>query len=44
MIVGAVGKAELSQTDWLTPGAVVADAGFQPRDGGGVGDILLQGI
>lgn len=44
IIVGAVGKAELIQQDWIKPGAVVVDAGFHPRDGGGVGDIQLQGI
>jgi methylenetetrahydrofolate dehydrogenase (NADP+) / methenyltetrahydrofolate cyclohydrolase len=44
IIVGAVGKAELIQQDWIKAGAVVVDAGFHPRDGGGVGDIELQGI
>ncbi len=44
IIVGAVGKAELIQKDWIKPGAVVVDAGFHPREGGGVGDIQLEGI
>ena len=44
IIVGAVGKAELIQKDWIKPGAVVVDTGFHPRDGGGVGDIQLVGI
>ena len=44
IVVGAVGKAELIQRDWIKAGAVVVDAGFHPRDGGGVGDIQLQGI
>lgn len=44
IIVGAVGKAELIQKDWIKAGAVVVDAGFHPREGGGVGDIQLQGI
>ena len=44
IVVGAVGKAELIQRDWIKQGAVVVDAGFHPRDGGGVGDIQLQGI
>jgi methylenetetrahydrofolate dehydrogenase (NADP+)/methenyltetrahydrofolate cyclohydrolase len=44
IIVGAVGKAELIQQDWIKAGAVVVDAGFHPREGGGVGDIQLQGI
>lgn len=45
IIVGAVGKAELIQKDWIKAGAVVVDAGFHPREqGGGVGDIELDGI
>lgn len=44
IIVGAVGKAELIKKEWIKPGAVVVDAGFHPRDGGGVGDIELAGI
>lgn len=44
IIVGAVGKAELIKKEWVKQGAVVVDAGFHPRDGGGVGDIELQGI
>ncbi len=44
IVVGAVGKAELIQHDWIKAGAVVVDAGFHPREGGGVGDIQLVGI
>jgi methylenetetrahydrofolate dehydrogenase (NADP+)/methenyltetrahydrofolate cyclohydrolase len=44
IVVGAVGKAELIAKSWIKPGAVVVDAGFHPRQGGGVGDIELQGI
>jgi methylenetetrahydrofolate dehydrogenase (NADP+)/methenyltetrahydrofolate cyclohydrolase len=44
IVVGAVGKAELIKKDWIKQGAVVVDAGFHPRDGGGVGDIELTGI
>lgn len=44
IVVGAVGKAELIKKDWIKPGAVVVDAGFHPREGGGVGDIELVGI
>lgn len=44
IIVGAVGQAELIQKDWIKPGAVVVDAGFHPREQGGVGDIQLEGI
>lgn len=44
IIVGAVGKAELIQKDWIKHGATVVDAGFHPRETGGVGDIQLNGI
>ena len=44
IVVGAVGKAELIKKDWIKSGAVVVDAGFHPREGGGVGDIELVGI
>lgn len=44
IVVGAVGKAELIQRDWIKQGAVVVDAGFHPREGGGVGDIQLTDI
>lgn len=44
IIVGAVGKAELIKKDWIKQGAVVVDAGFHPREGGGVGDIELTGV
>lgn len=44
IIVGAVGKAELIQKDWVKQGAVVVDAGFHPKETGGVGDIQLQHI
>lgn len=44
IVVGAVGKPELIKKDWIKQGAVVVDAGFHPRDGGGVGDIELTGI
>lgn len=44
IVVGAVGKAELIQSSWIKPGAIVVDAGFHPREGGGVGDIQCIGI
>lgn len=44
IVVGAVGKPELIKKDWIKQSAVVVDAGFHPRDGGGVGDIELTGI
>lgn len=44
IVVGAVGKAELIQKDWIKQGAVVVDAGFHPQENGGVGDIQLTDI
>ncbi len=44
IIVGAVGVPELIRADWIKEGAVVIDAGFHPREGGGVGDIELTGM
>lgn len=44
IIVGAVGVPELIKADWIKEGAVVIDAGFHPREGGGVGDIELTGM
>ena len=38
LIVGAVGRPEFIQADWIKDGAVVVDAGYHP---GGVGDIQL---
>tara|TARA_R110002110_G_scaffold406421_1_gene626210 strand:+ start:582 stop:1427 length:846 start_codon:yes stop_codon:yes gene_type:complete len=38
ILVGAVGKPEFIQADWVKDGAVVIDAGYHP---GGVGDIEL---
>lgn len=36
VVVAAVGRAELVKGDWLKPGAVVVDAGYNP---GNVGDV-----
>lgn len=44
IVVGAVGVPELIKKDWIKSGAVVVDAGFHPRETGGVGDIELTGI
>lgn len=44
IIVGAVGKPELIKQSWIKEGAVVVDAGFHPREHGGVGDVELVGI
>lgn len=38
ILVGAVGKPEFIQADWVKDGAVVIDAGYHP---GGIGDIEL---
>jgi methylenetetrahydrofolate dehydrogenase (NADP+)/methenyltetrahydrofolate cyclohydrolase len=38
IVVGAVGKPEFIQADWIKDGAIVVDAGYHP---GGVGDIEL---
>lgn len=39
IVVGAVGRPEFIQADWIKDGAVVIDAGYHP---GGVGDIQLK--
>lgn len=39
IVVGAVGKPEFIKGDWIKPGAVVLDAGYNP---GNVGDIELS--
>jgi methylenetetrahydrofolate dehydrogenase (NADP+)/methenyltetrahydrofolate cyclohydrolase len=41
LVVGAVGKPEFIKGDWITPGAVVIDAGYHQ---GGVGDIELAAV
>jgi methylenetetrahydrofolate dehydrogenase (NADP+)/methenyltetrahydrofolate cyclohydrolase len=38
IVVGAVGRPEFIQAEWIKDGAVVIDAGYHP---GGVGDIEL---
>ena len=39
IVVGAVGKPEFIQADWIKAGAVLVDAGYNP---GNVGDIDLN--
>jgi methylenetetrahydrofolate dehydrogenase (NADP+) / methenyltetrahydrofolate cyclohydrolase len=39
VIVGAVGKPKFIKGEWIKPGAVVIDAGYNP---GGVGDVDLE--
>ncbi len=41
IVVGAVGKPEFINSEWIKDGAVVVDAGFHP---GGIGDIDLSGL
>lgn len=41
VIVGAVGRPEFIRGDWIKPGAVVVDAGYNP---GPVGDIEISAI
>lgn len=41
IVVGAVGKPQFIKSDWITPGAVVVDAGFHPNEGS-VGDVDLS--
>lgn len=39
LVVGAVGKPEFIKADWIKPGAIVLDAGYNP---GNVGDIEIS--
>jgi methylenetetrahydrofolate dehydrogenase (NADP+)/methenyltetrahydrofolate cyclohydrolase len=41
IVVGAVGKPQFIQGDWIADGVVVIDAGYHP---GGVGDIELAAV
>lgn len=41
IVVGAVGKPEFIQGDWIADGAVIIDAGYHP---GGIGDIALTTV
>jgi len=41
LVVGAVGKPEFIKGDWIKPGAVVVDAGYNE---GNVGDIELSAV
>lgn len=44
ILVAAVGKAEMVQGDWIKPGAVVLDAGYNRVEGrsGDVGDVHFE--
>ncbi|PJZ70571.1 bifunctional 5,10-methylene-tetrahydrofolate dehydrogenase/5,10-methylene-tetrahydrofolate cyclohydrolase [Leptospira perolatii] len=39
IVVGAVGKPEFIKSDWIKPGAILLDAGYNP---GNVGDIEIS--
>ena len=39
IVVAAVGKPCFVQGDWIKPGAIVIDAGFNPSPSGNVGDV-----
>ena len=39
IVVAAVGKPNFVKGDWLKPGAIVIDAGFNPSPSGNVGDV-----
>lgn len=41
IVVGAVGRPEFIEGDWIQDGAVVVDAGYHP---GGVGDVELEAV
>ena len=41
LVVGAVGKPQFIQSDWIKDNAIVVDAGYHP---GGIGDIDLNGL
>ena len=41
LVVGAVGKPQFIQSDWIKDNAIVVDAGYHP---GGIGDIDLTGL
>jgi methylenetetrahydrofolate dehydrogenase (NADP+)/methenyltetrahydrofolate cyclohydrolase len=41
LVVGAIGKPEFIKGDWIKPGAVVVDAGYNE---GNVGDIELSAV
>jgi len=42
IVVAAVGKPRFVQGDWIKPGAVVMDAGFNPGPKGNVGDVDFE--
>lgn len=46
VLVAAVGKAELVQADWIKPGAVVVDCGYNKVEGrqGDVGDVHFDSV
>ncbi len=39
LLIAAVGRPEFIKGDWIKPGAVVIDAGYNPANGGVIGDV-----
>ncbi|MCH7961601.1 MAG: bifunctional 5,10-methylenetetrahydrofolate dehydrogenase/5,10-methenyltetrahydrofolate cyclohydrolase [Planctomycetes bacterium] len=39
ILIAALGKPKFVQGDWIKPGAVVIDAGYNPGNGGIIGDV-----
>lgn len=39
ILIAALGKPKFVQGDWIKPGAVVIDAGYNPGDSGIIGDV-----
>lgn len=42
IVVAAVGRPRFVQGDWIKPGAVVIDAGFNPGPQGNIGDVDFE--
>lgn len=42
IVVAAVGRPNFVQGDWIKPGAVVMDAGFNPGPKGNIGDVDFE--
>jgi methylenetetrahydrofolate dehydrogenase (NADP+) / methenyltetrahydrofolate cyclohydrolase len=39
LLIAAVGRPEFVKGDWIKPGAVIIDAGYNPGNGGVIGDV-----
>ncbi len=42
VLIAAIGKPRFVQGEWLKPGAVVIDAGYNPAPGGVIGDVDFE--